>query len=173
MQLLGKGVEQIAAGSGRGSSEKAAAGRMAVSTFAVRVAGAGLAFLSQIVLARLLGAYDYGIYSVAWTFVIVLGVMACGGFSTSASRFIPQYRQAGDLDGLRGFLSASRQAAFVIGVGTAIRNTSAGPTSWLACSRPAETALRTITSRSGSTMWMFPPLIVSTTFCARSTPRTW
>ncbi|WP_306141977.1 lipopolysaccharide biosynthesis protein [Roseibium sp. MMSF_3412] len=119
IQILAKGVEQIAAGSGRASSEKAAAGRMAVSTFAVRVAGAGLAFLSQIVLARLLGAYDYGIYSVAWTFVIVLGVMACGGFSTSASRFIPQYRQTGDLNGLRGFLSASRQAAFLIGVGTA------------------------------------------------------
>lgn len=92
---------------------------MAVSTFAVRVGGAALAFLSQIVLARLLGAHDYGIYSVAWTFVIVLGVMACGGFSTSASRFIPQYRQSNDLDGLRGFLKASRMIAFVIGVGAA------------------------------------------------------
>ncbi|WP_299478557.1 oligosaccharide flippase family protein [uncultured Roseibium sp.] len=92
---------------------------MALSTFAVRVAGAALAFLSQIVLARLLGAHDYGIYSVAWTFVIVLGVMACGGFSTSASRFIPQYRQAEDFDSLRGFLKSSRLTAFLFGVGTA------------------------------------------------------
>jgi len=88
---------------------------MAVSTFAVRIAGAALAYLSQIVLARLMGAHDYGIYSVAWTCVIVLGVMACGGFSSSANRFIPQYRQAGDLEGLRGFLRSSGQVAFFIG----------------------------------------------------------
>ncbi|WP_281926686.1 oligosaccharide flippase family protein [Roseibium album] len=93
---------------------------MAVSTFAVRVGGAALAYLSQIVLARLLGAHDYGIYSVAWTVVIILGVMACGGFSTSASRFIPQYRQAGDLAALRGFLKASRLIAFLIGIGAAV-----------------------------------------------------
>eukprot|EP00903_Cladosiphon_okamuranus_P002515 g2513.t1 len=92
---------------------------MAVSTFAIRIAGAALAYLSQIVLARLLGAHDYGIYSVAWTFVIVLGVMACGGFSSSASRFIPQYRQGGDEDALRGFLRTSGQVAFFIGAATA------------------------------------------------------
>ncbi|TYC53724.1 oligosaccharide flippase family protein [Rhodobacterales bacterium] len=88
---------------------------MAVSTFAIRIAGAALAYLSQIVLARLMGAHDYGIYAVAWTFVIVLGVVACGGFSTSASRFLPQYRQAGDMDRLRGFLVTSRLAAFGLG----------------------------------------------------------
>lgn len=120
LQVLGKAVDQFNAFGRGGAPDRQAAGRMAVSTFLVRVAGAALAFLSQIVLARLLGAYDYGIYSVAWTFVIILGVMACGGFSTSASRFIPQYRQAKDLDGLRGFLRASRQAAFLLGVGTAI-----------------------------------------------------
>lgn len=96
-------------------SDGMAAGRMAITTFAVRIAGAALAYLSQIVLARLLGAHDYGVYSVAWTFVIVLGVMACGGFSTSASRFLPQYRHSGDLDGLRGFLTTSRLAAFGLG----------------------------------------------------------
>lgn len=118
-QGVGKGVDQLNFLRQGNASGQKTAGRMAVSTFAVRVGGAALAFLSQIVLARLLGAHDYGIYSVAWTFVIVLGVMACGGFSTSASRFIPQYRQSNDLDGLRGFLKASRMIAFVIGVGAA------------------------------------------------------
>ncbi|WP_297590812.1 oligosaccharide flippase family protein, partial [Roseibium sp.] len=114
-QVLGKGIDH-AAGFLKGTgSDKQAAGRMAVSTFAIRIAGAALAYLSQIVLARLMGAHDYGIYSVAWTCVIVLGVVACGGFSSSANRFIPQYRQTGDLDGLRGFLHTSRRAAFFIG----------------------------------------------------------
>ncbi|MEM9630190.1 MAG: oligosaccharide flippase family protein [Pseudomonadota bacterium] len=98
------------------SSDGQAAGRMAVSSFAVRVAGAGLAYVSQVILARLMGAHDYGIYSVAWTVVIVLGVIACGGFSTSAGRFLPQYRETSDFDGLRGFLRTSRQAAFIFGV---------------------------------------------------------
>ncbi|PVB61438.1 lipopolysaccharide biosynthesis protein [Labrenzia sp. 011] len=113
-QVLGKAARVAGLlrddGSGQGS-----AGRMAVSTFAIRVGGAALAYLSQIVLARLLGAHDYGIYSVAWTFLIVIGAMTCGGFSTSANRFIPQYLRAGDMEGLRGFLRVSRQTAFFLG----------------------------------------------------------
>ncbi|WP_296589383.1 lipopolysaccharide biosynthesis protein [Roseibium sp.] len=119
-QFLGRGGEQIAGMTQGTGSDRNAAGRMAVATFAVRVAGAALAYLSQIILARLMGAHDYGIYSVAWTVIIVLGVMACGGFSSSASRFIPQYRQTGDLDGLRGFLRSSRQAAFLMGTAIAV-----------------------------------------------------
>lgn len=117
--VLGKGVDQLAGVLNGAEPDSRAAGRMAVSTFAVRVAGAALAYLSQVVLARLMGAHDYGVYSVAWTFVIVLGVMACGGFSSSANRFIPQYLQTGDFEGLRGFLRTSRQAAFLIGAGAA------------------------------------------------------
>ncbi|MEM5583599.1 lipopolysaccharide biosynthesis protein [Roseibium sp. AS2] len=108
-------LAEPASGLLRGSAmDKGAAGRMAVTTFAIRVGGAGLAYLSQIVLARLLGAHDYGIYSVAWTFLIILGAMMCGGFSSSVSRFIPQYLQKNDLDGLRGFLRVSRQVAVVL-----------------------------------------------------------
>ncbi|MBO6933125.1 MAG: lipopolysaccharide biosynthesis protein, partial [Roseibium sp.] len=75
-QFLGRGGEQIAGMTQGTGSDRNAAGRMAVATFAVRVAGAALAYLSQIILARLMGAHDYGIYSVAWTVIIVLGVMA-------------------------------------------------------------------------------------------------
>ncbi len=89
------------------------AGRMALATFAIRVGGAALAYLSQIFLARLMGAHDYGIYSVAWTWVVIFGAMACVGFSTSTTRFIPQYIQTGDTDRLRGFLSASRNVSFL------------------------------------------------------------
>ena len=91
------------------------AGRMAVSTYAIRVAGAAFAYLSQIVLARLMGAHDYGIFSVSWTLVVVLGAMACCGFSSSANRFIPQYSEAGDDERLRGFMRAGRLIAFATG----------------------------------------------------------
>ncbi len=100
---------------GANGSDKQAAQQMALFTFAIRVGGAALAYLSQVVLARLLGAYDYGIFSVAWTFVIILGVMACGGFSSSASKFIPQYRETNDPANLRGFIRTSRMSALLTG----------------------------------------------------------
>lgn len=110
---------RLAGLSNTNGSDNKAAGRMALYTFAIRIAGAALAYLSQVVLARLLGAHDYGIYSVAWMVVIIFGAMACAGFSSSASRFIPEYREKKDFDGLRGFLRTSRQVAFVSGVLTA------------------------------------------------------
>ena len=91
------------------------ASRMAVTTFGIRVAGAGIAYLSQILLARWMGAHDYGIYSVAWTWVIVLGLFACIGFSSSPNRFIPEYIKANDISRLRGFLFASRVGALTAG----------------------------------------------------------
>jgi len=100
---------------GSGGTDNQAAQRMAIATFGIRVGGAALAYLSQVVLARMLGAYDYGVFAVAWTCVIILGVMACGGFSSSASKFIPKYREAGDPDSLRGFISTSRRSVFLIG----------------------------------------------------------
>ncbi|WP_428522124.1 lipopolysaccharide biosynthesis protein [Roseibium sp.] len=100
---------------GADGTDNQAAQRMAIASFGIRIGGAALAYLSQVVLARLLGAYDYGIFSVAWTFVIILAVMACGGFSASASKFIPKYRETGDPDSLRGFISTSRQLVFLMG----------------------------------------------------------
>ncbi|MFD1696013.1 GNAT family N-acetyltransferase [Roseibium aestuarii] len=102
---------------------------MALVTFGVRVAGAFLAYLSQILLARWMGAHDYGIYSLAWTWIIVLGIMASAGFSTSANRFIPAYDKAGDHAGLKGFLRASYLVSF--GVGTLIAAVGAAGV-WLA-----------------------------------------
>lgn len=105
---------------GSESEDGRAAKQMALSTFAIRVGGAGLAYLSQIALARLLGAHDYGIFSVAWTFVIVFGVMACAGFSASANRFVPKYRESDDLPHLRGFVTAGRLSALLTGSAVAL-----------------------------------------------------
>ena len=91
--------------------------RMAICTFLIRVMGAALAYLSQILLARWMGAYEYGIYSVAWTWIIILGIFACIGFSSSPNRFIPQYRKTNSINQLRGFLRTSRLSAFAAGTG--------------------------------------------------------
>ena len=45
-----------------GDDEKAVSQRMALIAFAIRIAGAALAFLSQIILARLMGRFEYGVF---------------------------------------------------------------------------------------------------------------
>ncbi|NVK32996.1 MAG: lipopolysaccharide biosynthesis protein [Rhodobacteraceae bacterium] len=88
---------------------------MAFETFAVRILGAGLAYVSQILLARWMGPHEYGLYSIVWTWVIVLGLFACLGFSSSTPRFLPQYWQTNDFGLIRGFMYASRLSAFIAG----------------------------------------------------------
>ena len=86
--------------------------------FLVRVASAALMYLSQILLARWMGAFDYGIYVFVWTFVLVLGGLSHLGLSMVAMRLLPQYRETGEAALARGLLFASRATA--LGVGTLV-----------------------------------------------------
>ncbi|MEI9898902.1 MAG: hypothetical protein WDN31_00890 [Hyphomicrobium sp.] len=45
----------------------------ALRVFLIRVASAALLFLSQIALARWMGASDYGVFVSLWTAVLVVG----------------------------------------------------------------------------------------------------
>ena len=58
------------------------------------------------------------------------------------------------------------------GVGTTMRYTSAELALVDALKKPLETAFETMASKSGSTIWIFPWLIVSTTLWFISTPKT-
>ncbi|MES1148284.1 MAG: flippase, partial [Bradyrhizobium guangdongense] len=63
------------AGGGGGTSEASLTRRLAGTIFIIRVISAGLAYLSQILLARWMGTSDYGIYVYVWTWVLLLGSM--------------------------------------------------------------------------------------------------
>ena len=91
-----------------GAGEAALTRRLAGTIFLIRVVSAGLAYFSQILLARWMGGSDYGIYVYVWTWVLLLGSMMDFGISASAQKIIPEYRARGDLALLRGFLSGSR-----------------------------------------------------------------
>ncbi|QKV20219.1 polysaccharide biosynthesis C-terminal domain-containing protein [Oricola thermophila] len=101
-----------------GEDDAAVAQRMAVVAFAIRVASAGLLFLSQAIIARWAGAFDYGIYVFVWTAMIILGSLSCLGFQTAVIRFLPAYRKNGETDLLRGLMTTSR--LFVLAVATLI-----------------------------------------------------
>ena len=97
-----------------GSSEASLTKRLAGTIFIIRVISAGLAYLSQILLARWMGGSDYGVYVYVWTWVLLLGSMMDFGISASAQKIIPEYRARGEHALLRGFLSGSRWMTFAV-----------------------------------------------------------
>jgi O-antigen/teichoic acid export membrane protein len=101
-------LQAMASGLLGGSSEASVTKRLAGTVFIIRVFSAGLAYLSQILLARWMGGSDYGIYVYVWTWVLLLGSMMDFGISASAQKIIPEYRTRGEQALLRGFLSGSR-----------------------------------------------------------------
>jgi O-antigen/teichoic acid export membrane protein len=102
-QIRAKVQSWLADGSDRSLAQKVAGG-----AFLIRVLSAGLLYLSQILLARWMGTFEFGIYVYVWTLVLMIGDLADLGLATAAQRFIPEYtrRKANDL--LRGYLSRSR-----------------------------------------------------------------
>ncbi len=82
--------------------------RMSLIAFAIRLVSAAIAFLSQILLARWMGDFEYGIFVLVWTAAIIAGNLSCFGFATSIIRFVPQYRATGSHDELRGILLTGR-----------------------------------------------------------------
>src|SRR6201986_4695879 len=97
-----------------GSNEASLTRKLAGTIFVIRVLSAGMAYLSQILLARWMGGSDYGIYVYVWTWVLLLGSMMDFGISASAQKIIPEYRTSGDYALLRGFLSGSRWMTFAV-----------------------------------------------------------
>ncbi|WP_430648240.1 oligosaccharide flippase family protein [Bradyrhizobium guangxiense] len=97
-----------------GSNEASLTRRLAGTIFIIRVISAGLAYVSQVLLARWMGTSDYGTYVYVWTWVLLLGSMMDFGISASAQKIIPEYRSSGEQALLRGFLSGSRWLTFAV-----------------------------------------------------------
>jgi O-antigen/teichoic acid export membrane protein len=102
-----------------GNAEHMLVQRLAGTVFMIRVASAVLAYGSQVLLARWMGSFEFGIYVYVWTWVLLIGQPLDLGLGTAAQRFIPEYREHKMLALLRGFLSGSRWLAFGIAVAIA------------------------------------------------------
>jgi O-antigen/teichoic acid export membrane protein len=103
-----------------GSNEASLTRKLAGTIFIIRVLSAGMAYLSQILLARWMGGSDYGVYVYVWTWVLLLGSMMDFGISASAQKIIPEYRTRGEHALLRGFLSGSRWLTFAVSAGISL-----------------------------------------------------
>jgi O-antigen/teichoic acid export membrane protein len=96
-------------------SDHSIARRAAGTAFLIRVGSAAVVYISQVLLARWMGRFDFGIYVYVWTWVLLLGAIVPLGLPTAAQRFIPQYLALGQLDRLRGFIRGGRWLSFGLG----------------------------------------------------------
>lgn len=92
----------------------------ALRVFMIRVASAALLFLSQIALARWMGASDYGIFVSLWTAVLVVGGISHLGLNVAMMRLVPEYLASGSFESVRGLLFGGRLLAVASGAALAI-----------------------------------------------------
>jgi O-antigen/teichoic acid export membrane protein len=97
-------------------AEHLLAQRLAGTVFLIRVVSALLAFGSQVLFARWMGSFEFGIYVYVWTWVLLFGQAIDLGLGTAAQRFIPEYRERGLVALLRGFVSGSRWVALTLAI---------------------------------------------------------
>ncbi len=98
-----------------GQDERGRSGRGALTAFLIRVAAAAIAFASQVILARWMGTFEFGLFTTAWVWITVIGSLAQLGIATSVIRFLPEYRETGRDDLARGFLASGRAICVLSG----------------------------------------------------------
>jgi len=71
--------------------------RLAGLVFLIRVVSAVLAYGTQVLLARWMGGFEFGIYVCVWIWVLLLGSSVDLGLASAAQRLIPEYVQQNSL----------------------------------------------------------------------------
>lgn len=72
--------------------------------FGIRLSGAALSYFTQVFIARFLGAFDFGLYSFAWSCAFVLSIPATMGLDQVLLRYYPAYMAREDFAKAAGFL---------------------------------------------------------------------
>lgn len=80
-----------------------------------RLSGAAIGFITQLALARLLGAESLGMYYLAISLGGVLAILAGLGYPSITVRFISEYRINGEWHALRAFLTSAYRTAAIAG----------------------------------------------------------
>ena len=75
-----------------------------------------LLFAMQVLLARWLGADEFGVYGLAMAWVTVAAAVSAFGAPTAVLRFVPEFLTRGDTGMLRGVIRASLGVSFGLGL---------------------------------------------------------
>ncbi|WP_156953354.1 oligosaccharide flippase family protein [Afifella pfennigii] len=113
------------------SDDRGKARRASIIALFIRVANAVLAYGTQVVLARLMGQFEYGIFAFTWVWLLVFQAIGTFGFGDSPVRFVPALREKGSEAELRGFLRFAFIMSFLTPIAVAalfaLAVTQAGP----------------------------------------------
>jgi O-antigen/teichoic acid export membrane protein len=90
------------------------------TAFAVYVCGAGLTYLAQLMLARVIGMAAYGTYAYVLGIVTLLAYLAALGFDVSLLRFLPAYKSQQQWGLMRDIVVYSERNATCAGVVIAV-----------------------------------------------------
>ncbi len=99
---------------GRPAARRFAVGSAAA--VAVYFGGVGITFLSQLLIARILGAESFGIYAYVFAWMSVLAYGAALGFQVALLRFIPAYDTKQDWGLLKGVLQYAHRRVFLLSI---------------------------------------------------------
>lgn len=113
--------------------------RSSLLAFLLYMVGAGLAYVTQLVIARIVGPASFGIYSYVLAWVTLLAYGCTLGFNVSLMRFVPAYQAVLDWRRARGVI----RYAYRWGLAAALVAAAAGTTIVLAWSSPTGSELVT------------------------------
>jgi O-antigen/teichoic acid export membrane protein len=88
-----------------------------VVAFAVYGAGAGVTYLSQLLIARSIGPQSYGIFAYVTAWITILAYLAALGFDVSLLRLVPAYKTYGAWNLVRGVIRYAERRSAAIGCG--------------------------------------------------------
>ncbi|MGL4287698.1 MAG: lipopolysaccharide biosynthesis protein [Phreatobacter sp.] len=114
----GEGGISKTAGGGRELGRRLARG--SAWAFLAYVGGAGLTFVAQLVIARLMGATSYGAYSYMLAWISVLAYGATLGFNVALLRFVPTYGVNEQWSLARGIIQFALGWSFAAAVAIAV-----------------------------------------------------
>ena len=61
------------------ADERGEASRMSLIAFCIRIISAAIAFISQVLAARWMGSFEYGIFVLVWVTMVIAGNVSCLG----------------------------------------------------------------------------------------------
>src|SRR6185312_4997879 len=88
--------------------------RGASGAFVVSVCGTALGFVANLVMARVIGRQEYGVYALMFSWISVLAVVAQAGQDISLIRLLPSYIRNGAWGEVRGLRRGVGAMVFAI-----------------------------------------------------------
>lgn len=99
-----------------GSASVKRVARGGIAAFGIHIAGAGLTYFSQLVIARIVGVEAFGMYAYVFAWMVVLAYVSALGFDVALLRFVPAYQAEQGWALLKGVIQYAERRTTAIGI---------------------------------------------------------